>query len=68
MPVAAHRELDAWQGDFDELAGHEQRLQADKELCDRVFASKHEAYLAGRYLADLPRRSDRIARSAGGPG
>ena len=49
-------DLSAWEGNFQELEQHGEELVTAPELCDRVFASKHEAYLAGRYLAVKPDR------------
>lgn len=43
--------LVSWDGDIEKLAGHEPRLRADSALCDEVFASKQEAFLAGYELA-----------------
>ena len=36
-----------WAGDAEELRGHENRLANDKDLCDRVFMSKSEAFATG---------------------
>lgn len=42
---------DAWEGDFDELPRWDERLTDDGALCERMFSSKHEAYLAGRSVS-----------------
>ena len=48
MPSA---DIDAWEGDVEELRGHEDSLTSDNDLCDRIFASKQEAFAAGYTLA-----------------
>lgn len=53
-------EVAAWEGDFDELAGLEGRLSEDPDMCDRLFASKNEAFLAGRYLAERDARGKTV--------
>jgi hypothetical protein len=46
---------DGWEGDLDELIGHEDLLaNSSEEVCDRVFASKREAFTAGLFLASQP--------------
>lgn len=44
----------AWDGDIEELEGHEKELASSPELCDQVFASRHEAFLAGLSLGRSP--------------
>jgi len=40
--------LESWEGDAQQLLGHEQDLMESSDLCNRVFASKQEAFMAGR--------------------
>jgi hypothetical protein len=49
--VTVTTDTDAWDGDFDELPQWDEFLVDDAALCDRMFASKQEAYLAGRSVA-----------------
>jgi hypothetical protein len=43
---------DAWEGDLEELIGHEDLLEySEGDLCDKLFASKHDAFTAGLFLA-----------------
>ena len=44
-------ELTSWEGDFDELHALRDRLADEPDSCERIFASKHEALLAGMYIA-----------------
>ena len=41
----------SWEGDFDELPSLRNRLADEPDTCERVFASKHEALVAGMYIA-----------------
>jgi hypothetical protein len=41
-----------WRGDIDELRPLTDELTSRPALCDRLFASKHDAFLAGLTLAD----------------
>jgi hypothetical protein len=46
---------DAWEGDLEELIGHEDLLaNSSEDLCDKVFASKREAFSTGLFLASQP--------------
>ncbi len=47
-------ETTSWEGDFEELASLRDRLTDEPAVCERVFASKSEAFLAGLYLAEHP--------------
>lgn len=40
----------SWSGDVSDLHGYEPRLCEEAELCDRTFATKREAFLAGLAL------------------
>jgi hypothetical protein len=40
----------AWEGDSEQLIGHEDELADSAELCEQTFASKQEAFTAGLYL------------------
>ena len=42
----------SWEGDFDDLVPVRERLVDEPLVCERVFSSKHEAFLAGSYLAE----------------
>ena len=53
QPPRDHEDLEAWEGALEKLEGHEDLLRADASLCERVFASKHEALLAGMTLGAL---------------
>jgi len=53
-------DLESWDGNFDELVAGADDLADDRELCERVFSDKREAFLAGRYVADCS--SDRTRR------
>lgn len=44
-------DIGSWEGDWETLRGYEDRLCAEPDLCDRVFASKHEAFAAAYALA-----------------
>lgn len=44
-------DIENWEGDWETLRSHEDRLCAEPDLCDRVFASKHEAFTAAYALA-----------------
>ncbi len=44
-------DIESWEGDWETLRGYEDRLCAEPDLCDRVFASKHEAFAAAYALA-----------------
>jgi hypothetical protein len=46
-----HADLGDWTGDVEELRGQEDRLATDEDLCNRVFASKSEAFTTGLALA-----------------
>ena len=43
-------DLDSWEGDTEDLAGHEEALSMRPALCERVFSSKHEAFVVGLTL------------------
>lgn len=45
----------AWEGDPEQLAGHEDHLANDYELCDALFASKQEAFTTALFLASRQR-------------
>jgi len=49
--ISTAADIESWEGDWEELHGHEDRLCAEPDLCDRVFASKHEAFAAAYALA-----------------
>jgi hypothetical protein len=40
----------AWDGDATLLEPYVEQLCDDTDLCERTFASKHEAFTAGLYL------------------
>lgn len=57
--------LENWTGDVEDLDGHEDELGIDPDLCERVFASKHEAFTAGFGLGiRCNRRGNRMATTA----
>jgi len=41
---------DSWDGDAEELKGHEEILSSNYELSEQTFASKHDAFNAGLFL------------------
>jgi hypothetical protein len=55
--MEAHGALNEWQGDFDELVDRDVDLRQSASLCDQVFITKQEAYLAGRYVAEAELRA-----------
>ena len=57
--------LDHWNGDTEELAGHEDILAHDDRLCDQVFASKREAFVSGLALRDARKMRDRERKAVG---
>lgn len=42
--------LEAYDGDADEVWGHWDVLANDDHLCDRVFATRHQAFCVGLYI------------------
>jgi hypothetical protein len=42
---------DEWEGDASLLEPYVELLRDEEHLCERTFASKHEAFAAGLYLA-----------------
>jgi hypothetical protein len=56
-------DLTVWEGDFEELLGYEDKLLADPELCELLFASKHEALSAGFFIAGRATWSDNASRA-----
>src|SRR4051794_38730185 len=44
------RELGDWDGEFDKLIGWKDELLGNPEICEELFASKHEALAAGSFI------------------
>jgi hypothetical protein len=42
--------LDTWTGETDELAGYEEVIASDEDLCEQLFCSKREAFAVGLRL------------------
>jgi hypothetical protein len=51
-------ELVNWEGEITNLEGRERYLANDPELCDRVFMSRHEAFISGLRLGTGDRLTD----------
>jgi hypothetical protein len=52
QPPPPASNIEAWDGDVEELRNQEDRLLEDLQLCDRIFSSKHEAFAAGYTLGE----------------
>jgi hypothetical protein len=52
------RVMTDWSGEFGELLGWEDELLANPEVCERLFASKHEALEAGCFIGERSKRGN----------
>jgi hypothetical protein len=58
------RTLTDWEGEFEELLSREDELLANPEVCEKLFASNHEAFAAGCFIGERSKHGNASATHA----